>query len=277
MQKSFDDLTFSDDWMFQKVLEDPRVCTELIERLLHICVKRIEYPELEKQIAPYYTSKGIRLDVYIKDSDKIIDIEIQSYPMEALGKRIRYYESMINMDALMKGQDYTQLKDSYILFICKQDPFKNESDKYYGLPCYTFRNICKENPSVNLNDKSFKVIYNASAYEKENDEKIKRFLRYIHTNEPGEDDFNKLISNQVAKIKENEKFRSDYAVMNLHEQDIIRVARREALAEGVSQGTQQKAIEDALMLIKDYNETPEIAAKKMNISLELVLESLKNK
>lgn len=277
MQKSFDDLTFSDDWMFQKVLEDPKVCTELIERLLHICVKRIEYPELEKQIAPYYTSKGIRLDVYIKDSDKIIDIEIQSYPMEALGKRIRYYESMINMDALMKGQDYTQLKDSYILFICKQDPFKNESDKYYGLPCYTFRNICKENPSVNLNDKSFKVIYNTSAYEKENDEKIKRFLRYIHTNEPGEDDFNKLISNQVAKIKENEKFRSDYAVMNLHEQDIIRVARREALAEGVSQGTQQKAIEDALMLIKDYNETPEIAAKKMNISLELVLESLKNK
>ena len=42
--------------------------------------------------------------------------------------------------------------------------------------------------------------------------------------------------------------------------------------EAFQQGTQQKAIEDALMLIKEYKETPEIAAKKMNAPLELVLE-----
>ncbi len=277
MPKSFDELTFSDDWMFQKVLQEPKICAELIERLLHIKVSRVEYPELEKQIEPYYTSKGIRLDVYLKDSDKVIDIEIQSYPMEALGKRIRYYESMLNMDALMKGQDYTELKDSYILFICKQDPFKDENDNYYGLPCYTFKNTCEEDDSVNLNDKSFKVIYNSSAYEKEKDEKIKKLLQYINTNEPGEDDFNKRLSEHVAKIKENENFRSDYARMNLHDQDIIRVARKEALAEGRTEGAQQKAIEGAVMLIKKYNATPENAAKDMNAPLELVLEALSTK
>ncbi len=277
MPKSFDELTFSDDWMFQKVLQEPKICAELVERLLHIRVSHVEYPELEKQIEPYYTSKGVRLDVYLKDSDKIIDIEIQSYPMEALGKRIRYYESMLNMDALMKGQDYTELKESYILFICKQDPFKDENDNYYGLPCYTFKNICEENPAVNLHDKSYKVIYNSNAYEKETDEKIKRFLQYINTNEPGEDDFNNQLSAQVAIIKENERFRSDYARMNLHDQDIIRVARREALAEGITKGAQQKAVEDAIMLIKDYDESPETAAQKMNAPLELVMEELSKK
>ncbi len=86
--------------------------------------------------------------------------------MEALGKRIRYYESMLNMDTLMKGQDYTLLKDSYIVFICTEDPFKDDKEIHYGLPCYTFKNICEENNTVDLNNKSIKVIYNASAYEK---------------------------------------------------------------------------------------------------------------
>lgn len=63
MTKTFDELTFADDWMFQKVLHNPDICSELVERLLHIQVGHIEYPELEKQIAPYYTTKSIRLDV----------------------------------------------------------------------------------------------------------------------------------------------------------------------------------------------------------------------
>lgn len=78
MPKTVDELTFTDDGMFQAVMHDPTICAELVERLLHIHVKQINYPKLEKQIAPFYTSKGIRLDVYLKDEDKVIDIEIQN-------------------------------------------------------------------------------------------------------------------------------------------------------------------------------------------------------
>ena len=212
MPKPFEELTFSDDWMFQKVLHDPEICAELVERLLHIRVNHIEYPELEKVIEPFYTSKGVRLDVYLKDSDKVIDIELQSYPMEALGKRIRYYESMLNMDALMKGQDYTLLKDCYIVFICTQDPFKNDKDIYYELPCYTFRNICEENNTVNLNDKSLKVIYNASAYREEKNPKIRDFLHFIYTNEPGKDDFSNRLLTLVEQIKQNEQFKTQNTI-----------------------------------------------------------------
>ena len=45
----------------------------------------------------------------------------------------------------------------------------------------------------------------------------------------------------------------------------------------MQQGMQQKAVEGALMLIKDYNATPELAAQKMNAPLDLVLEGLKNR
>jgi hypothetical protein len=40
------------------------------------------------------------------------------------------------------------------------------------------------------------------------------------------------------------------------------------------EGTQQKAVEDAVMLVQKYNVTPEEAAKDMGAPLELVLEEL---
>ena len=270
-RKTIEELTFTDDGMFQAVLREPEICAELIERLLHLRIKTVKYPKLEKKIAPYYTTKGVRLDVYLKDDDKIIDIEIQSYPQEALGKRTRYYQSMIDIDSLMKGQDYPELKDSYILFICKEDPFNDDDRKSFGLPCYTFKNICEENASVKLNDKSIKVIYNASAYEKEEDERIRNLLKFISTNEPGKDDFSKRLSSIVEKLKETEKFRSDYAAMNLHDRDIQRAARR----EGITQGSLQKAIEDAVIAVKEFNVSPQVAAEKMNAPLDKVLEKLK--
>ena len=103
-----------------------------------------------KQIKPFYTSKGVRLDVYLKDDNKIIDVEIQTYRQDAIGKRTRYYQSMIDIDSLMKGQDYTELLDSYVLFICTYDPFLKDKRNGYGLPCYTFKNTCLENGDVSL-------------------------------------------------------------------------------------------------------------------------------
>ena len=56
----------------------------------------------------------------------------------------------------------------------------------------------------------------------------------------------------------------------------IQVKTEEAFEKGTQEGTQQKAVEAALILINDYNASPEVAAKKMNAPLELVLEGLKH-
>ncbi len=270
-RKSFDELTFADDGMFQKVMQNPELSAELVERLLGVRVKQVEYPELEKAIAPYYTSKGVRLDVYLKDEDKAIDVELQSYPQQALGKRMRYYQSMVDCDCLMKGQPYDKLKDSYILFICKFDPFRDVTKNGFGLPRYTFRNICVEENSVNLDDKCVKVVYNASAYESVEDPKVRALLRFIQTNEPGEDDFSKRLSEFVAKVKENEKFRKEFANMNLHDYDIMTEAKEEGLAEGREEGAQQKAVEAARSFYAN-GASLELIAKSLNMTIEKVKE-----
>ena len=281
-RKSVDELTFTDDGMFQAVMHNPDICTELVERLLHIKIAHVEYPELEKTIAPYYSSKGVRLDVYLKDSDKILDIEMQSHPQEELGLRTRYYQSMIDADALMKGQDYPELKSCYILFICKEDPFHTGDKKKHGLSKYTFETNCLEDKDVKINDKIQKVIYNASGYENESDEKIRDFLKFIHTNEPGKDAFSNRISEMVEEIKRNDHFRRDYAVMNLHDRDLQRITRKEALAEGMQRGLKRgivqgelsAKIEAAVIAVRDFNIPPEVAATKMNAPLDKVLEKL---
>ena len=266
-RKSFDELTFADDGMFQAVMKNPELSAELVERLLGVRVKQVEYPELEKAIEPYYTSKGVRLDVYLKDEDKAIDVELQTYPQKALGKRMRYYQSMVDCDCLMKGQPYTKLRESYILFICKFDPFRDAAKNGYGLPRYTFQNICVEENSVNLDDKCSKVVYNASAYKSVEDPKVRALLRFIQTDEPGEDDFSKRLSEFVARVKENEKFRKEFADMNLHDFDIMTEAAEEA--------TQQKAVEDARNMLKKNYPTSDIA-EITGLPLEQVLNLQKD-
>ena len=49
-------------------------------------------------------------------------------------------------------------------------------------------------------------------------------------------------------------------------------AFEDGMEKGMSAGANKKAIEDAMILIRDFNVSPEIAAQKMNAPLDKVLE-----
>ena len=108
---------------------------------------------------------------------------------------------------------------------------------------------------------------NASAYKSEKDERIRDFLHFIQTNEPGKDEFSNRLSALVEKIKDNDRFRSDYTAMNLHDRDITRAAKK----EGIAEGEQRKAIEDAKNMLKE-NISSEITARCTGLPLEKIVE-----
>ncbi len=72
--KPVEELKFTDDFMFCHVMKSPELCKGVVERLLSIKVDRIEYPELQKEIRPYYSAHGIRMDVYVRDRNRIRQI-----------------------------------------------------------------------------------------------------------------------------------------------------------------------------------------------------------
>ena len=72
--KPVEELKFTDDFMFCHVMKSPEICKGVIERLLGIKVEKIEYPELQKAIRPYYSAHEIRMDVYVRDRNRIRQI-----------------------------------------------------------------------------------------------------------------------------------------------------------------------------------------------------------
>ena len=262
--KPIDELTFCDDYMFGAVMRNAEICKSILETLLNIQIEKLEYPELQKSISTYYESKGVRLDVYVKDSDKVFDIEVQNDSAISLPKRMRYYQSMVDMDSLLKGQDYSELKESFIIFICQYDPFTE------GLPCYTFKNLCIQDKNLELSDETTKIIFNSTAYDKEKNLEISAFLKYINTKIPT-NDFTKKLNNLVEESKINNKFRNDYLAMNLHDRDIRRIALAEGKQIGLQEGAEQKAIETAKKLIS-MGLSLEQVAEGTGLSLEKVQE-----
>ena len=87
-------------------------------------------------------------------------------------------------------------------------------------------------------------------------------MRFIQTNESGEDGLTNRLAALVKKMKENEQLRQEYMAMNLHDYDMIRF------------GAQEKAVENAVMLVKKYKATPETAAQDAGAPLDKVLEAL---
>ena len=63
-----------------------------------------------------FESKGVRLDVYVQDEEEtVFDIEMQTtnYRSE-LKKRGRYYQSIMDLDLMKKGQPYYRFTASYL-------------------------------------------------------------------------------------------------------------------------------------------------------------------
>lgn len=70
------EIRITDNFMFATVMQNEKICRPFIERMLGISIEKIEYLEREKDLRVDPYSKGIRLDVYVKDSDRTFTLEM---------------------------------------------------------------------------------------------------------------------------------------------------------------------------------------------------------
>ena len=72
-QTSWEKSGISNDFLFGKVMQNPELCKELLQRILpDLKIDHIEYPELQKSIEQDRDAHGIRLDVYVKDDKETV-------------------------------------------------------------------------------------------------------------------------------------------------------------------------------------------------------------
>lgn len=124
--------------------------------MLGVKIKEIHIKQKQHEISAEPDFQGIRLDAFLQGDDKTLyNIEVQTSSGGNLAKRMRYYQSLIDREQMPSGEyDYSKLPKTIIIFVTDFDPFKR------SLYRYTFKNICFEDNSLELNDESIKVVLN---------------------------------------------------------------------------------------------------------------------
>ena len=208
MAKPIEQLTITDDFIFGAVMSYPQYCKPLLELVLGVKIRKIVYPEPQKTINERYGSKSIRLDVYVEDdAGTVFDVEVQAEAKKGLPKRMRYYQGIIDLHILEKGEDYKALKKSFVIFFCTYDPFGK------GRWVYTFENLCREDTSISLGDEATKIVLNTKGKIGEISEELKDLLRYMDGAAP-DNDYTRELDRAVEDVRTDSKWRQEYMVLN---------------------------------------------------------------
>ena len=226
MRKSFDDLTITDDYMFCIVMQNKSICKAVLNMVLAQSIGPITDITYQKTFDQVGYAKGIRLDVWVKDSNgNVYDVEMQSTNKQDLAKRLRYYQSVVDVSSLEKGGHYTDLPDSFILFFCSFDYLNS------GLPVYTFKTTCSEDKTIILPDGITKVLINSTAANKAVEPELQNFLGYMNGT-MSDSPLVRKIDGYIKELKESEERRKEYMLMQAFEMD----ARRDGIQQGIQQG-----------------------------------------
>lgn len=254
--KNWDDLTITDDFLFCRVMRNEQICRQLLELILHVKVGKIKFLTSQHEIEVDPQSKAIAMDVYLRDEDKVVNVEMQNGHRLELPKRTRYYQAVADVDNTSPGKSYTDMKDNYVIFICTFDPF------LLGNAIYEFENICMScNPTLPLNDGTHKIFLNTTANDLASlDPDLKLFYDYVCCG-TAESQLTERISGEITAIKKNREARRKYMTYTTRIMEAKTDAlnegiaigeergRSEGISLGITQGEHKKAIETAEKLI----------------------------
>ena len=230
IQKLYRELKFIDDFMFTKIMvNNLEICRRILELFLDIKIKKVVIPEKQKTIEILSNSKGIRLDVYVNDEvGTIYNIEMQTTLSKDLPKRSRYYQGMIDLNLIERGARYKELKRSFVIFICLEDPFNK------NLPVYRFENICLQDSTLFLEDEAIKVFVNASGNLDGISSDLAAFLNYLNGIIVS-NDLVQMIEKEVIKARKHEEWEVEFMTLFLRDQENLEKGRKEEREAGLKQ------------------------------------------
>ena len=255
--------TISNNFMFRLVMEKQELCKPLLERILDIKINKIVYLEPEKNLEAKLLSKAIRLDLYVEDEYGVaydIEMQVDDRYKDYLGERSRYYLSMMDNDALKKGESYHKLRKSYIIFICLFDPFG------LNLPKYTFAAHCEEHLDLKLDDGATRIFLNCYGDRHKTTKALANLLDYISDGTVS-DEYTATIENEVVNFREDsgkERLFMTYQQTIMEEKMF---AREEGREEGVFSAL-AGLVRDNILPIK-------IAAQRAGLTEEAFREKMK--
>lgn len=235
MSKSYEELDFTDDFLFSKILYSNKQLTkELLELILGKKVQ-IKDPDIEEQKATKITAegKGVRFDIFVEEENAVYDIEMQTTLGGNLPKRTRYYQGMIDLNLISEGKRYEELKQSAIIFICLKDPFGRGRCKY------TFSTRCTEDKELELPDGSVKIFLNASGHTADCSAGLLEFLQYLSTGQANSK-LTKEIQKNVEQARKHVEWKTEYMTLLERDKENFNKGLKQGMEQGMEQGDKNR-------------------------------------
>ena len=243
-QQKWEKLTLADDFMFDKVMSDPKLCAEMLRRIFpDLDIGKIKIVETQKTLKQAIHVRGVRFDVLTSTAQSIFDVEAQKRKLSDLHKRTRAYHIAIGYNALSKKSlkksgSYKDLPDTYVIFICTFDLF-NE-----GRHIYTFKNFCVENKELELDDGAYTVFLNTKGKLDDVSPELKNFLNFVGKNKVADgDSFIKTLDEKIKEAKHNTVWRDEFMLLLTREDEKLAEGIQKGRVDGIKEANERVAVD----------------------------------
>lgn len=147
-EKEFDKLTIKDNFIFGAVMRNEKQCKALLECILGIKIRKIEYTDVEKVIEKTYSSKGVRLDVYVEgELARSLDNEVQNVKNSEKWRREYMTLQMRDRENIELGEMKNQV---FLIRKISRDKIESTSDFLGVSESFVIKvmDLIEENPDL---------------------------------------------------------------------------------------------------------------------------------
>lgn len=251
-RKKFEELSLNNAFLFAAAMQDEETCQMVLEIILGRPVFNVSV-HVEHTLLYSSDFRAVRLDVYASENVEVAyNLEMENWDKEQLPKRSRFHQAEMDMAALKPGADFSDLKPSYVIFICTFDPFG------YGLYRYTFENRCLER-DFGLGDECYRIFLSTKGTNADEvPELLVDFLRYVEDSSDAcvaeiSDQRIENLHEKIRLLKKSRTWEARYMTveeyMKRAEKRAMQEGRQKGLEEGLQEGLEkglQKGLEKGL-------------------------------
>ena len=249
-----------DDIIFRKMAENKEFCEEILRVFLQDSYLKVLNNKSQYAITNI-DRRSVILDAYCELRDgKRVNIEVQNADNVNHQKRVRYYSSVLTTSLMRKGENFDNVPEVCMIYICNFDVFRENKSLYL-----IKRVIDGSNTEV---DNGLKEIYISANIS--DGSALSELMEVFTKDDCYSDNFpiTSKMKYDFKYVKEGNKMtdtmKEIYEIFEEESKDVwIKEGRKEGRKEGIKEG----AINILLTLVKDGIISIEEAAKRANISV----------
>ena len=220
-------LTLMDDLFMQVVLEE-QACTEyILQTILDKSSLKLMEQRLQKRL-PNLHGRALVLDCLCTDEKGLLyNIEVQNSSAGAIPKRARYHAALMDTHTLKKGEKFSKLPESYVIFITDKDVLGE------GEQLYQIERVIRKSGNL-FKDGSHILYFNTSRQDDNALGKLARDFKEANPKEIQSD----VLSHRVSSLKDGKLDREGEKKMNV----LLEKYRKKAVEEGMERGENRLAL-----------------------------------